>query len=38
MKHARWQWWLLWTFCAAGWIVAVAYVVADLRDRSLDLF
>ena len=38
MNTVRWQWLLLWVFCAVGWIVAIAYVVADLRDQSLDLF
>lgn len=38
MKTPRWQWRLLSIFCGVGWLLAIAYVVADLRDQSLDLF
>jgi hypothetical protein len=34
----RWQWWLLWAFCAAGWMLAIAYVVQDVHGGALDLF
>ncbi len=34
----RWQWIMLWSLCAIGWIVAIGYVVADVRGGALDLF
>jgi hypothetical protein len=34
----RWQWMMLWLFCALGWVLAIGYLVADVRGGSLDLF
>jgi hypothetical protein len=34
----RWHWIVLWLFCAAGWALAIAYVVQDVRGGALDLF
>jgi hypothetical protein len=34
----RWQWYVLWLFCLAGWVLAFAYVVSDVRGGALDLF
>ena len=34
----RWQWMMLWLFCVFGWLLAIGYLVADVRGGSLDLF
>ena len=38
MRDSRWHWRMLWLFCAAGWFIAICYVVADIEGTGLNLF